>query len=372
MMDPKITITSEESGVLKFTISNINHGLANSLRRIILSDIPTLIFRTFPHTESKVNITVNTTRLNNEILKQRIGCIPIHITDTDFPYEEYIIEVDKKNDSDMIQLLTTADFKIKNISTEKYLSPTAVKEIFPPDLITGDYIILTRLRPRLTENIAGEHLQFSAYLDMGTAKQDGMYNIVSTCAYGASVDMVKANDVWNDKKRELEKSGMSAEEIEFQKSDWFLLDAKRIVLPDSFDFIIETVGVYSNISIVKKACAIMIQKCELFISLLQGGKVDIKINDNTTIENEFVVTLKDEDYTLGNVLVYFLYENYYLGKKSLSFVGFKVPHPHIPNGIIRIAFNAVSDQTEVTQCLVNASQNVITTYTNIMASFKDE
>lgn len=372
MMDPKIVVTSEENGVLKFTISNTNHSLVNSLRRIVLSDIPTLVFRTFPHTDCKVNITVNTTRLNNEILKQRIGCIPIHITDTDFPYDEYIVEVDKKNDTDTIQLLTTADFKIKNISTDKYLSPVTVKEIFPPDFITGDYIILTRLRPKLSENIAGEHLQFTASLDIGTAKQDGMYNVVCTCAYGASIDMVKATDIWNDKKKELEKSGMSAEDIEFQKSDWFLLDAKRIILPDSFDFIIESVGVYSNNSIIKKACSIMIKKCELFISLLQAGKVDIKVNDNTTIDNEYIVTLKDEDYTLGNVLVYFLYENYYLNKKSLTFVGFKVPHPHIPNGIIRIAFTAVSDQTEVIQYLINAAQNVITTYTNIMSYFKEE
>ena len=78
-MEPIITITSEENNTLFFTMSNIDYSLANSLRRIILSDIPTVIFRTFPHNESKVDIIENTSRLNNEILKQRIGCIPIHI-----------------------------------------------------------------------------------------------------------------------------------------------------------------------------------------------------------------------------------------------------------------------------------------------------
>ena len=190
-MEPIIKITSEENNTLFFTMSNINHSLANSLRRIILSDIPTLVFRTFPHNESKVDITINTTRLNNQIIKQRIGCIPIHITDTDFPYKDYVVEVDKKNETDTIQLLTTADFKIKNISTDKYLSPTAVKEIFPPDSLTGGYIPITRLRPKLSENIEGEHIQFTGHLDIGTAKQDGMYNIVSTCAYGATMDVVK-------------------------------------------------------------------------------------------------------------------------------------------------------------------------------------
>ena len=47
--------------------------------------------------DSKVDIITNTTRLNNEIIKQRIGCIPIHIDDNDFPYQEYVVEVNKQN-----------------------------------------------------------------------------------------------------------------------------------------------------------------------------------------------------------------------------------------------------------------------------------
>lgn len=370
MMEPVIKITSEENNTMLFTMSNISHSLANSLRRIILSDIPTFVFRTFPHSESKVNITINTTRLNNEILKQRIGCIPIHIRDPDFPYKEYVVEVDKINTSDVIELVTTADFKIKNVSTDKYLSESATREIFPPDPYTGDYIVISRLRPKLSENINGEHLQFTAALDISTAKQDGMYNVVSTCAYGSTVDMVKANDKWNDKKQDIIKAGQSEAEIEFEKSDWFLLEAKRIVVPNSFDFTIETVGVFSNSEIVRSACKIMIDKCTKFTSMLSEGKIDIKLNDNTTVNNEYIITLQNEDYTLGNVLVYFLYENYYNGaNKTLSFVGFKVPHPHIPNGIIRMAFEANSDKTEVIQYLTNASHDVITTYTNIMANF---
>jgi len=372
-MEPVIRITSDENNTMLFTMSATTHSLANSLRRIILSDIPTVVFRTFPHAESKVNITINTTRLNNEILKQRIGCIPIHITDSDFPYKEYVVEVDKQNNSDVIELVTTADFKIKNTISEKYLSENEVKKIFPPDPYTGDYIIISRIRPKLSENINGEHLQFTAALDISTARQDGMYNVVSTCAYGATVDMVKANDKWNDKKQEMIKNGQTDAEIEFEKIDWFLLEAKRIVVPNSFDFTIETLGVFSNSEIIRTACKIMIDKCNNFAALLVKNKVDIELNDNTTIDNEYIITIENEDYTLGNVLVYFLYENYYNGKnKPLSFVGFKVPHPHIPKGIIRLAFEANTDKKEVISYLTNVSQDVITTYTNIMSNFSVE
>ena len=371
MMEPIIKINSEEKNTLSFTMTNINYSLANSLRRIVLSEIPTLVFGTFPHSESKVNITINTTRLNNEIIKQRIGCIPIHITDVDFPYKEYVVEVDKKNDTDTIQLLTTEDFKVKNISTDKYLSAAAVKEIFPPDPLTGGYIPITRLRPKLSENIDGEHIQFVANLDIGTAKQDGMYNIVSTCAYGNTMDLVKATDVWNDTKKELVKSGMSEEDIEFEKKDWFLLDAKRITLPNSFDFVVESVGVFSNFSIIYKSCDIMIYKCKKFIDMIEKGDVSIEVSENTTISNEYTITLKNEDYTLGNVIVYFLYEKYYSGDKSLSFVGFRVPHPHIPNGVIRLAFEAATDTATVSQYLTFAAESVITTFTNIQKKFKE-
>jgi DNA-directed RNA polymerase II subunit RPB3 len=371
MMNPKITITSEENNTLQFTISDTHYSLANSLRRIVLSDVPTLVFRTFPHNESKVDIITNTTRLNNEIIKQRIGCIPIHITDTDFPYEEYVVECDKKNDSDTIILCTTGDLKIKNIATDQYLSDAATKDIFQPDPYTGDFIPITRLRPKLSESINGEQLQFIAKLDIGTAKQDGMYNIVSTCAYGNTPDSIKANDAWNERKIQLKKEDMDEESIDFEYRNWLLLDAKRISTPNSFDFTIESIGVFTNFTILYKACDIMIHKCKAFIELLENGDIDIKENEDTTINNEYIITLKNEDYTLGNPLAYFLYEKYFVKDKTVSFVGFKVPHPHIPNGVIRMAFHSVSsDATTVSQYLSDSAENVISVFSKIKDNFK--
>ena len=48
-------------------------------------NIPTVVFKTFPHSENLANIITNTTRLNNEVLKQRLACIPIHISDLTMP-----------------------------------------------------------------------------------------------------------------------------------------------------------------------------------------------------------------------------------------------------------------------------------------------
>jgi len=375
-MEPKIEITSEENNNLNFTVSNIHTSLANSLRRIALSEIPTVVFKTFPHSESKVDIIDNTSRFNNEIIKQRLGCIPIHIIDNEFPIDEYIVELDIKNNTDSTIVVTTKDLKIKNINTSEYISDSDVKNIFPPDPITSDYIPICRLRPKFSENMEGEQLNLLARFSYSTAKQDGMYNVVSTCAYGYTVDLVKANDIWSEKKKELDKNGLTEDEIKFEKDNWFLLDAKRITVANSFDFVIESVGVFSNFEIIKKSCDIMINKSKELISYLESADgslesdVRIESNENSTIDNEFIITLKNQDYTMGNPIVYFLYEDYYIKDKSLSFVGFRVPHPHIPNGIIRMGFKTPENITTVVQYITTACHKTIDVYSKIKKNFK--
>ena len=63
---------------LTFTLENCDVSIANSIRRVVVSEINQYVFRTFPHSENRADFTVNTTRLHNEILKQRLGCVPIH------------------------------------------------------------------------------------------------------------------------------------------------------------------------------------------------------------------------------------------------------------------------------------------------------
>ena len=180
---PRIVSKTDENGQLKFTIDRINVSLANALRRIILSDIPTFVFRTFPYAECKASITTNTSRIHNEIIKQRLSCIPIHITEADFPYKEYMLEVSVVADGTEIRYVTTKDFKLKNKSNGKYLTDVKVHEIFPPNAITGDYIEFMRLMPKTTEYGEGEQLTLTCDLDVGTAKEDGAFNVVCTCAY---------------------------------------------------------------------------------------------------------------------------------------------------------------------------------------------
>jgi DNA-directed RNA polymerase subunit L len=364
-MEPRITNMIEENGFLKFTLVNCNTSIANALRRIIISDIPTFVFRTFPYSENKAEITHNTTRLHNEIIKQRLSCIPIHITDMDFPYKDYIVEVDVKNDTDSIMYVTTKDFRMKNIKTDVYSNESAVRAIFPPSPVSGDYIEFARLQPKLSENIDGERLTLRCGLDIGMASQDGAFNVISTCAYECTPDESKAAEVWKEHAAAMKKSDKTDEEIEFEKRNWFLLEAKRYYQPNSYDFTIETVGVFENSEIVLKACEHMISKCEKFLDNLQHGKVSI-IPSETTLKNSFDVTLVNEDYTLGKVIEFYLYEQNFIGDKTLSFCGFRKPHPHATDSIIRVAFHNEIDPVGVSGYVQGATDSAISAFKKLV------
>ena len=298
-----------------------------------------------------MDIEINTTRLNNELIKQRISCVPIHIKDTEFPIENYVVELDKKNDSDIIDYVTTGNFKIKDKNTGKYLSEAATREIFPPDEITGDFIDIARLRPRLSEDIDGEHLKLTSTLDISTAKQDGCFNVASTCAYGYTQDPVLVNDRIIQMEADMKAQGLDADTIAFKIKDWTLLKAQTINIPDSFDFTIESVGQFDNMSLVFKAAHVMLDKVGAFKKAIQENEGLIEQSD-TTLSHGFDIKLVGEDYTLGKAIEYVLYTRHYdresaTSDKSLEFCGFRKPHPHIDESIIRLGFKDSTDKSTI-------------------------
>ena len=110
VLDTYISARDEVGGTLTFTLAGINVSIANGLRRTILSDIPVLAFKTFPHNENQAEFITNTSRFNNEILKQRLGCIPIHIPDLKMPYNELLVEIHKTNDTNAAPIKKRSDF----------------------------------------------------------------------------------------------------------------------------------------------------------------------------------------------------------------------------------------------------------------------
>ena len=273
-MNPRIENVSEDNDTLTFTLSGVNVSLANAIRRTILSDINLVVFRTTPYEANKANIMANTTRLNNEILKQRLSCIPIHITDLEMPLHNYIMEANVENMTDTIMFVTTEDFKIKNLTTNEYLSEKDTRAIFPPNDLTGYFI----------------------------------------------------------------------------------------------DFVIETIGIYTNHEIVKKACVILIQKLNKMITIIETDELKITPSDNT-LKNSYDVLLENEDYTIGKMLEYILYTKFFENLATLSYCGFKKAHPHDSDSIIRMAYKDPSDKAIVKQNLLACITDALAVYNTISEKF---
>ena len=298
-----ITNTNEENGILSFTLSGLNVSYANSIRRILLSEVPCVVINTFPYDNNDVNIIKNTTRFNNEIIKQRISCIPIHITDLSIPLDDYLVELNEKNDSKATTYVTTEQFKIKNLKQNKYLPKNEVNTIFPPNSLTKHYIDIIRLKPSFDETNEGEEIVLTAKLSINYAKTNGSYNVVSTCFYENTIDTERQSSelekfiIENTTEEDDESS------IERKRNNWYTLDGKRIFVKDSFDFKIKTVGVFPNKELVKIACDIMQEKLSVINDKADKQELIIETN-KTTMNNSFDIKLINEDYTLGKVLEY--------------------------------------------------------------------
>lgn len=352
-MNPSISNISEEGSIYRFTLGGINVSFANAIRRTILSDIPITAIETETESVNKCTIHANTGRLHNEILKQRLSSIPIHVKDLDELPGKYVLEVDVTNDSENIMYVTTEHFRIQNKESGNYLTKEKTREIFPPCEITGSYIDFARLRPQMGGGLPGEQLKLTAEFSVSNAKVNSMYNVVSKCAYGNTPDKAKIAEVWEEQDAKLRSEGVPAEDIAFQKKNFEILDAQRHFIADSFDFVVQTIGIYDNRELVYKACAILQNKIIDMIQSLDSDTVAI-IASQTTMDHCFDVFLDNEDYTIGKVLEYILYEKHYMGDNTLSFCGFKKFHPHDTDARIRIAFDKKGDKTNVKQYLRDA------------------
>ena len=311
-----------------FRLSGVDKSFANAIRRTLLGNIPVLVLK-----PEDCTITSNTTRFTNEIIKSRLACIPLHhknITDS------FTVDVSKKNDTADTIYITTKDFTVNSKHSLLFPSYSIIEGV-------KEHIEFIRLK-------AGEELILTCNSSVGTAIESGMYNSVGTCAYGFTQDKEQSEAMFV-------KSGKS----EIDRGDWECLDAKRFVIKDSFDFVLKTIGVYSNRELLKIA-TIVIQ------SQLDYCKRSIESSPSiTTMENCFDVVItgnyilyKHEyemqgDYTIGKLLEYQIYTRF---NRPITYVAFYKKHPHDKVGILRVAFPGATIET-IKECVETACNECI-------------
>jgi DNA-directed RNA polymerase alpha subunit/DNA-directed RNA polymerase subunit L len=317
-----------------FRIKSLDVGVVNAVRRVIMSYLPTLAVGFDPYNKDLNDLTFhkNTTTLHNEILGHRISMIPLHLRVTDPAI--YRFEINISNSTHEVITVTTDHIKcFVETFPEVYseLPESSTRTIFPIDKITGDPIIITKLKPR-------EELFVTFKTRKGYGYQNACWSPVSLCSYTFVVDEQKAQAGLADKLNEIESEKKMAEEMpreafaaklkeiderqENYKKVFDTLDRYRFFHtnqygePTLYDFQIEVENGSDPIDLVGLAFRWLEDKLDDLAPTIQ------KIG-----EDFYLLTFTDSEHTIGNLLQTLFFREYVRKSGEITYVGYNVPHP---------------------------------------------
>lgn len=357
-----IDSVTELENHLEFDFKDIELSLVNGLRRIILTQIPSLVIRGFPHNENLIDITKNNTKYNNEYLKHRLSCIPILVSkQSQFKkiINDFVLKVNLKNDTNDKMTLTTEHIKLYN-HAGKAVTYKGKLFLEPP-------IPICYLYPRISQSDPYEEFSATIKLSIGTAKEDSCWNMVSKCLFFNKEDSDE-----NDKLLE----SMPPEHQE----DFKLLEAQRNYLPNEYTFVIESVGVYNNKEILTMACSILIENLELFVQHMSEVNIKAyvpnipldgpyhiykkKLADNDIL---YIIKLEHDDYTYGKLIEKYIYKKY---ASLFKFIAFKKEHPHDKHSLVQMVFLEKDSDDILKQKLLEIFNDIKIDLIHIQKEFK--
>ena len=151
-----IKILEKSENFMKFIISNINPVIANTIRRILISEIPIFAI-------DDVIILENTSILNDEILAHRLGLIPLK---SDPAYS--------LKDRDKIAIRLSL-----NVSADE-----DKRTIYSGDLVSDDpHIVPVYKNIPIVKLERGQKIVLEAYAKLGVGKEHAKWQAVSTATY---------------------------------------------------------------------------------------------------------------------------------------------------------------------------------------------
>jgi len=302
-----------------FDIENLDLSIVNSVRRVILSEIPIVGF--YGEDEPSVDIILNSGPLHDEFMKHRIGLIPIYVSEeitNNYEDNDYIFELNVVNNGTNTVNITTNNFT--GTYKGKELSKSELNQLFPKNDITNEYILITRLR-------SGEELHLIAKAIKRTAKTNASFSPVSL----ANLYYIEDDDVAATKDNVLDKQRSYHKNVYGD--------------PTLIKFEIEPVNKLSHSYLFSMALIVLIKKLDLLIENIENNRIMIEPVLNNPFSFNFHV--EDEDDSLGNIIQSLLHNKYIRENKkhkglTCSYIGYICPHPLKQLMIVRVT---LEDQT---------------------------
>lgn len=345
-----IATNSEDPYLLSFTLENTTASFANSIRRTIISEVDTAGFDTEDYDTSSVRVIENTSGLHNEFLLHRIGMIPINVTDTSsFDTSKYKFTLNVQNTGNVIMDVTTADFEVVNTETGKTESTT---DFFPPNRITGENILIVKLKPNPGGKGEKVHLEGTAVISNGS--YNARFSPTSAVMYVNKTDPTKIDTAMKKYIDDAQATaGDEPVDTELLKRRFMINESERHFMtdendePNFFDFTIESVEVLPSAKILDLACGKLVEKLENvkteILKAISGEESTIEIENALTVMEARDITFPEETHTLGYLLQDAMLR--LISPVDLLFVGYQNPHPLQKKIVLRVSLSNNTDDS---------------------------
>ena len=258
---------------LPIRLSGVDVSIANALRRIFFSEIPTFAFDV-----DNIKIFVNKSQYNNEVLQKRIGLIAIDNNDLKtFNFDDILFTIcDPQNFTEPLRN-TTNDIMLVNLHDYLYVRESSSKlQIDTKTLIPYDSLLLT-LNP-------GEEIHVVMKATSGTGNQHSRWQ--------SGIAMYKFETKW-DATDHLETNEELMDYIGSEKGK-----------PEAIIITIESVGKLHSYNVLLRGIETLNQKLNQFKQNLVNHSYSevIFVEKNENIPGMIKLKIFNEDHTLGEIL----------------------------------------------------------------------
>ena len=355
---------------LQFTLGPTSYPYANTLRRAVMTLVPTVGFRSDPPgvviADSDIKILHNDSHTQpNELLAHRISLIPIHGVDAlKWDPSKYVFRINVQNDKAESRDVVAGDIQVLERRQAADMSESLIevpnRTFFVPHPRTRDTCLITSL-PGNRANAAAPSLQVEMRATVGIGREHARFIPTCQASYGYTLDVNTERrnayfEKWLVRSKNVEPESLKQDEprrLELDR-EFKTMEIQRIYKvdekgePNSFDFQIESVGPMVPRAIVERALMGLTAMCTPFTSLDSGDLPDFintVASDSQMTGFDFII--KNQDHTFGNMIQTWLVDNHVEGEATprITFAGYKIPHPLKDEMLLRIG---VEDGSELT------------------------
>tara|TARA_Y100001935_G_scaffold255657_1_gene270599 strand:- start:4728 stop:5933 length:1206 start_codon:yes stop_codon:yes gene_type:complete len=368
----------------------LNKSVINSLRRVLLSSIPSVGFRT-EMKKTDIKIIKNTSPLHNEYILHRISMIPLYINPDTYKRDLLFKLNAVVKPGEPVTKITAQDFKVYRLKegyeneddeidinkfSETEIPESEKIEIFRP--FRGKYYCdITELKPSNSETY--DELNLYGVPRVSYAYEDARWQAVSMATYSFKRDKEQFNKVLNEKIK-LE-NVPEDEKYAFGKT-MFISESERYFHRDNtcepywYEFKIDSVHNYSSKELFIKANELLVKELELIKNDLKNisNKEDSRISIEKSEENIYTLHIYGNDDTIGNILQNEISRN--INEDSDIIVcGYKKVHPLENIIMFNLSLkkdNKTNEQNaiKIIEVFTESANNLIDIYNTMIAEAK--